>query len=332
MRHRRGFTLVELLVVVAIIALLVAILLPAIQSVRESARQTQCRNNLKQIGLSALNYESASGRLPGFRSLEVNLDEPKKRIVINTSWINEAVPYMEGEGREITGESVESKGLRLLIETPNPTFYCPSRREAKAYPWHGVIKAIAGPPWPELEIAAKTDYAGNAGRSTNYTVDDAVSDGVWHYRNRWGRVMGGKLTAITDGTSKTYLVGEKAYSPMSNPTGGSGDGGHYLVQFDAAWTAATNLDQPVRETRRHFAQAMSQALRQAERNARPDSSFRNLTSKTHLISWSFGSAHGNAWNVAMCDGSVRAMDYSIERLLHYSYGHPTDGGPSQLAE
>ena len=76
MKSRRGFTLIELLVVIAIIAILIALLLPAVQAAREAARRTQCRNNLKQIALGALNYVDVNQRFPTTDSDVYNACQP----------------------------------------------------------------------------------------------------------------------------------------------------------------------------------------------------------------------------------------------------------------
>lgn len=145
---RRGFTLVELLVVIAIIGILVALLLPAIQAAREAARRTQCRNNLKNIGLAVLNFEGSMKQFPtGGTSPDVRIEwflrdsltgtpptpnsnprgMPNGPLEQGLGWLYQILPFLE------QGAVKNLNRMEDLSQNPIPLYNCPSRRGITMY-------------------------------------------------------------------------------------------------------------------------------------------------------------------------------------------------------
>lgn len=177
-RHKpnpQAFTLVELLVVIAVIGILIALLLPAVQAARESARRTQCLNNLKQIGVAFHNHHDVFKRLPyAGDNGTADCCAPDPGQIDGYSWTYHILPFLEQLDLHRLGEIDRPK----LRASPTAVFYCPTRRQVRLY-----------------KGFAKSDYSASRGSSNNGAVR---------------RASEGKLTwaDITDGVSNTLLVSE----------------------------------------------------------------------------------------------------------------------------
>lgn len=202
-RALHGFTLVELLVVITIIGILIALLLPAVQAAREAARRMQCANNLKQVGLGLLNYESGHGMFPpgGLKG---------------TSWWVRILPYIEqanisekfnfnyGWPGWLGGGSDCTDNIALLKNQRFSFMYCPSSTLPP------LVLSNSDQNFANIQSATYAGISGATDHSTAATVMALEAAG----RISSGGVLivnsGVPIAQITDGTSNTIAVGEQS--------------------------------------------------------------------------------------------------------------------------
>lgn len=207
-----GFTLVELLVVIAIIGVLVALLLPAIQAAREAARRSSCLNNIKQIGLCLLNYESSRGELPKGEVRNFTPNNPSSNTS-NGTWISQSLPYMEqgaifamyDPSRPIYDQLSGSETDENIAFHHRyiPTYDCPSDG-------NGANLELVRNDSDVARYGMRGNYAGNVGYSSD-------SYGIWMTDPYWQQVRNRANPAsppMTDAGGRTNRSALLGFGPL----------------------------------------------------------------------------------------------------------------------
>src|SRR5438270_5363122 len=191
---RMGFTLIELLVVIAIIAVLIALLLPAVQQAREAARRSQCKNNLKQLGLALHNYHDTFSKFPLNRVGGRNPNATFPATFGNVSWLAMLLPNIDqaplynlinfsdqtNQPRCIIGDGTNGQPGNLVARrTAVPGFLCPSN------PQINVVNNQSGYPdsWGDGGLdGGRTDYVGNMGwmNAAHRDCPQGIYGGNWN--------------------------------------------------------------------------------------------------------------------------------------------------------
>jgi prepilin-type N-terminal cleavage/methylation domain-containing protein/prepilin-type processing-associated H-X9-DG protein len=338
-----AFTLIELLVVIAIIAVLIGLLLPAVQKVREAANRISCANNLKQMALAVHNHESTYGYMP--TAGEANNYNWNRTLIGTTpaagagqswGWAYQILPFMEQsnlwsyvEPNSIDPTTTQFQGDYFVLDGIPKNYNCPSRRtktdNQDPFPWNGAPVRVNS-----------IDYAGNGG-SYAFGADPLAGDGTKMNGAFVGvnhvvlnptapqpvlsaQVMDGhplRFGDLTDGLSNTMLFGEKAVNSLSTKntndgTWGDDEGYVYGVAWDTiryGQGATSQAFQPI-----PYSDAWGQPDNPVQDQPCPPT-FNGPGTDPLFPGWPnyrWGSAHPGGLNIALCDGSVRTMSYNID--------------------
>jgi len=214
----RAFTLIELLVSIAVIAILIALFLPAVQQAREAARRTQCRNNLKQLGLALHNYHDVYRQFPlAAVCAGGNCGDDFRDRNWGTTWTVALLPFIEQQNRYQRWDSrLPSDDQPAVTGTVLSVMKCPT--DLQRDPAFGIGNGERGTPSAPA-LYDKGNYAANCGGAWANVADGAngfdgavpwggPSRGVFSPRRAGGEPYGAKLAQITDGTSTTVALSE----------------------------------------------------------------------------------------------------------------------------
>lgn len=277
---RDAFTLVELLAVIAIIGILIGLLFPAIQAVRESARRTQCSNRLRQISLGLHNFHSTHRHLPsGIRSSD-HETQP------SLSWLAILLPYVEQQ-------NIWEESNRLLAANPNPfannihrhpikSYACPSDPSAGKVHWTH-----------ENRLVATTNFLGVNG--TNWQNED----GVFYLESQT------RFSEISDGLAYTLMIGER-------PPSSDFWYGWWYAGAGQLGTGSVDSVLGINETK---APTVDGEITYLEQCSNGPHHFKRGSSNQQCDAFHFWSHHPNGGHFALCDGSTQFMNYSLSNVI-----------------
>jgi prepilin-type N-terminal cleavage/methylation domain-containing protein/prepilin-type processing-associated H-X9-DG protein len=359
MKVRRGFTLIELLVVIAIIAVLIALLLPAVQAAREAARRAQCVNNLKQMGLAALNFESANSTLPpawGPYSYASNGGSRVNFLAVIMPFIEQGALYntwnltVDSNG----GGSLEINETARLTQVN--AYLCPSD------PSTGYCGDVGGSGLPcgKTNYFANQGYTGaqyfNSGVTPQETNNAMIGPYIVQIDSSQPKTIAGnpnplyqqlvacKIANITDGTSNTAMFAETIKSRYGN-AGSSGSwpalsaaqkGDGYLdpTQSGGTMTAPLQVPPPICQTltSRLLAYRGLQYYRFIPEctnychSEPPNVRMPDCGDSTIVVGFTYArSWHSGGVNACFADGSVKFIKNSINQLTWAALGTRAGG-------
>jgi prepilin-type N-terminal cleavage/methylation domain-containing protein len=288
----RAFTLIELLIVIAIVAILVGMLLPAVQKIREAANRIHCQNNLKQMGLACQTFHDSLGQFPkggiwpwtnwdqfpGTGPWSAPNDQP-------LNWHFQILPYLEQDAIARITNTTTLRG------TVVPGYGCPSRRSQMPCP------AQSGRVLADYAAATPANFIGDAYRFWQGSVFATPVNGWYDGVITRAHVAPARVTAtmITDGLSNTLLIGEKWINATKYQSGDWSD--------DCGWADGWDPD----------------VIRFTMYSPIPDI---NLSG----TGYEFGSAHPAGMNAVFADGSVHLIRFTIPADTFNRLGHRADGG------
>jgi prepilin-type N-terminal cleavage/methylation domain-containing protein/prepilin-type processing-associated H-X9-DG protein len=337
--RKKGFTLIELLVVIAIIAVLIALLLPAVQQAREAARRTQCKNNLKQMGLGIHNYEStnrvfpSSGESPLPSNTAYTVFFPQSTFSAILPYIDQAPVYSQ---MTFNVHYFDDATTQNAAKTKINSFLCPSNGATAPDPLgFGLVDympvAYVALPNTASVVTKKVGALGLFGNSIAYCTDGTSNTvAIFEDSGRVAGNLGGKYTASTAAVSGGSISQagflKPSVTPVGSPTCTGGAGGNTCpnrwVDCDsgngvsgpptASWNSGSGSSAVINNNAVPKGGSATTCLWTANNCGPNDEPFSLHTGGVHAL---------------MCDGSVRFMSENVDLQIVRRVSDPSDGEP-----